>query len=131
MAKQNLNMDRINNFVSGYKGETGLNPVNVRMQIPDGHYYGKLCIDADGLPKTEVIPLAGKDALFFVKMDITDLDGAKEYKSVNCSFNTSFEDILTSPQAWNSQFNLDCITRTSKNGKYSALTVNTDAEVEA
>ena len=57
-ANVKLDLTPIKNVIAMYKGETGLNAVNARINIAPGHYYGSLVIDASTqLPKTEVIPL--------------------------------------------------------------------------
>ena len=128
-----LDLSPLKQVIAMYKGETGLNAVNARVNIAPGHYYGSLVIDASSqLPKTEVIPLEGNNVLIFVHMDIRDVDGENEYKGVRCSFDSSFEKTLLTPAQWAMEFNLSCIDAVSRAGrKYSAVTIEQKAEVEA
>ena len=132
-AKTRLDLSPIKDVIAMYKGETGLNVVNARINIAPGHYYGSLVIDANSqLPKTEVIPLEGNNVLIFVHMDIRDIDGESEYKGVRCTFDSSFEKTLLTPAQWANEFNLSCIDAVSRAGrKYSAVTIEQKAEVEA
>ena len=104
MAKKTA--DRIDQFLAIARGETGLRPVNVRLILPDGKYYGKLVIAEDEKPKTEVIELQGDNCLTFVHMDIRPIDGGKTSKSVRCTFNTTFEEVLEHPEQWQDEFHL-------------------------
>ena len=132
-AKTRLDLSPIKDVIAMYKGETGLNVVNARINIAPGHYYGSLVIDANSqLPKTEVIPLEGNNVLIFVHMDIRDIDGESEYKGVRCTFDSSFEKTLLTPAQWANEFNLSCIDAVSRAGrKYSAVTIEQKVEVEA